>query len=472
MTKPQSPPLWQQLQAAQACLQSVSEGVSTTQALGVVSPQMRGGVQSILFHSLRRLATAQAILKKLATKAPKEPTRSLMYVCLAIGSTVDDSMYSEFTLVSQAVEAAKRDPLMKAQAPFINACLRRFFREKEALLDGVKDQLEAHWNYPKWWISKVREQYPIDWERILSVGNLPPPLTLRVNLSRTSRHELAQSWTDKGLEFTAQGAQGLVLTKPLPVHEIPGFDDGLCTVQDAGAQLAAQILMNALQENMISKADANSDSDENAGTNINTNSPNLNERSDLTPKRWRVLDACAAPGGKTTHLLEYPGVDVTALELDEGRCEKVRESCERLGVQAQVICADAGELSEWWNGQAYDAVLLDAPCTASGIVRRHPDIRWLRREGDIAQLGLLQKRLLSKAWEVLARGGYLLYCTCSIFKQEGELQIQSFLTRNTDAVICTQLGHLLPTAGANVTLVTDNELNDHDGFFYALLQKK
>ena len=190
------------------------------------------------------------------------------------------------------------------------------------------------------------------------------------------------------------------------------------------------------------------------------------------PKRLKVLDACAAPGGKTTHLLEYPGLEVTALEVDEARCDKVRESCERLGVQADVVCADASDLSAWWNKEPFDAVLLDAPCTASGIVRRHPDIRWLRRESDIAQLGLMQQRLLAKSWEVLARGGYLLYCTCSIFRQEGELQIQAFLTRNTDAVICTQPGHLLPTAAGKGSLVTDNELNDHDGFFYALLQKK
>jgi 16S rRNA (cytosine967-C5)-methyltransferase len=373
-------------------------------------------------------------------------------------------MYSEFTLVSQAVEAAKRDVLMKAQAPFINACLRRFFRERDALIREVQDQPEALWNYPSWWIRRVREQYPKNWERILEVGNLAPPLTLRVNLSRTSRAELAKSWTEKGLAFTEQGEQGLVLSHPLPVHDIPGFDAGLCSVQDAGAQLAAQILVKALQTSGLEKTDPPASAVTGRGS--------LDGTSGAGPKRLKVLDACAAPGGKTTHLLEYPGLEVTALEVDEARCEKVRESCERLGVQADVVCADASDLSAWWNKEPFDAVLLDAPCTASGIVRRHPDIRWLRRESDIAQLGLMQQRLLAKSWEVLARGGYLLYCTCSIFRQEGELQIQAFLTRNTDAVICTQPGHLLPTAGGKGSLVTDNELNDHDGFFYALLQKK
>lgn len=464
MTKPQSLPLWQQLQATQACLQDVTQGASTGQVLSLVDPDMRAGVQSLLFHTLRRLGTARALLKKLANKAPKEPANSLLCVSLALASSVDRPMYSEFTLVSQAVEAAKRDVLMKAQAPFINACLRRFFRERDALIREVQDQPEALWNYPSWWIRRVREQYPKNWERILEVGNLAPPLTLRVNLPRTSRAELAKSWTEKGLAFTEQGEQGLVLSQPLPVHDIPGFDAGLCSVQDAGAQLAAQILVKALQASGLEKTDPPASAVTGRGS--------LDGTSGAGPKRLKVLDACAAPGGKTTHLLEYPGLEVTALEVDEARCDKVRESCERLGVQADVVCADASDLSAWWNKEPFDAVLLDAPCTASGIVRRHPDIRWLRRESDIAQLGLMQQRLLAKSWEVLARGGYLLYCTCSIFRQEGELQIQAFLTRNTDAVICTQPGHLLPTAGGKGSLVTDNELNDHDGFFYALLQKK
>lgn len=446
MTKPQSLPLWQQLQTTQSCLHAVSQGSSTGQVLNGVAPSMRAGVQSLLFHTLRRLGTARALLKILATKAPKEPAYSLLCVSLALASAEGESMYSQFTLVSQAVEAAKRDPLMQPQAPFINACLRRFFRERDALIAKVNTQLEARWNYPAWWTAKVRDQYPNQWERILEVGNLAPPMTLRVNLSRTTREELAKSWTDQGLQFSVQGLQGLVLDQPLPVHLVPGFEEGLCTVQDAGAQLAAQILMDAIRGSSALKP--------------------------AEQKGIKVLDACAAPGGKTTHLLEYMGVQVTALDVVQDRCVKVQDSCERLGVHAQVICADAAQLETWWDKEPFDAVLLDAPCTASGIVRRHPDIRWLRRESDVTQLVLEQRRLLDTSWQVLARGGYLLYCTCSVFKQEGELQIQSFVTRNTDAVICVQPGHLLPCASGKGTLVTDNEPNDHDGFFYALLQKK
>ena len=419
MTKPQSLPLWQQLQATQACLQDVTQGASTGQVLSLVDPDMRAGVQSLLFHTLRRLGTARALLKKLANKAPKEPANSLLCVSLALASSVDRPMYSEFTLVSQAVEAAKRDVLMKAQAPFINACLRRFFRERDALIREVQDQPEALWNYPSWWIRRVREQYPKNWERILEVGNLAPPLTLRVNLSRTSRAELAKSWTEKGLAFTEQGEQGLVLSHPLPVHDIPGFDAGLCSVQDAGAQLAAQILVKALQASGLEKTDPPASAVTGRGS--------LDGTSGAGPKRLKVLDACAAPGGKTTHLLEYPGLEVTALEVDEARCEKVRESCERLGVQADVVCADASDLSAWWNKEPFDAVLLDAPCTASGIVRRHPDIRWLRRESDIAQLGLMQQRLLAKSWEVLARGGIYYTALAQFLGRRGSFRSKRFL---------------------------------------------
>ena len=224
MTKPQSLPLWQQLQTTQSCLHAVSQGSSTGQVLNGVAPSMRAGVQSLLFHTLRRLGTARALLKILATKAPKEPAYSLLCVSLALASAEGESMYSQFTLVSQAVEAAKRDPLMQPQAPFINACLRRFFRERDALIAKVNTQLEARWNYPAWWTAKVRDQYPNQWERILEVGNLAPPMTLRVNLSRTTREELAKSWTDQGLQFSVQGLQGLVLDQPLPVHLVPGFE--------------------------------------------------------------------------------------------------------------------------------------------------------------------------------------------------------------------------------------------------------
>jgi 16S rRNA (cytosine967-C5)-methyltransferase len=184
-----------------------------------------------------------------------------------------------------------------------------------------------------------------------------------------------------------------------------------------------------------------------------------------------ILDACAAPGGKTAHLLELADARVTALDIDPARCERIHETLGRLGLQADVLSADAGQPSKWWDGRLFDAVLLDAPCTASGIVRRHPDVRWLRRESDIAQLAALQARLLAVLWPLVKPGGALLYCTCSVFRAEGEVQAQTFVAHNRDAVLRPAPGHLVPRTGANGNAVPDNLTGDYDGFYYALLEK-
>ncbi|MDB5878860.1 MAG: rsmB, partial [Variovorax sp.] len=189
----------------------------------------------------------------------------------------------------------------------------------------------------------------------------------------------------------------------------------------------------------------------------------------------RVLDACAAPGGKTAHLLEASGdlpIEVTALEIDALRSRRIGETLARIGVEAKVLIADAARPSEWWDGRPYDAILLDAPCTASGIVRRHPDVRWLRRESDTPQLAVQQAALLASLWPLVRPGGRLLYCTCSVFREEGSHQIEAFLQHNTDARLRPSPGHLLPQFGVNARGVPDNPLGDHDGFFYALLEKQ
>jgi 16S rRNA (cytosine967-C5)-methyltransferase len=190
----------------------------------------------------------------------------------------------------------------------------------------------------------------------------------------------------------------------------------------------------------------------------------------------RILDACAAPGGKTAHLLEYAAargmvIEVTALDVDAGRCQRIHENLLRLKLNAKVLVADAAQPSAWWDGQAFDAILLDAPCSASGIVRRHPDIRWLRRETDIAQLAVLQRKLLEALWPLLGPHAPLLYCTCSVFKAEGQGQIQTFLAHHTDAALLPSVGHLLPQSTQQSATLQDNHLGGHDGFFYALLQK-
>jgi 16S rRNA (cytosine967-C5)-methyltransferase len=186
----------------------------------------------------------------------------------------------------------------------------------------------------------------------------------------------------------------------------------------------------------------------------------------------RILDACAAPGGKTGHLLELADAQVTALDMDPARCERIGETLRRLGLSARIIAADASEPAQWWDGEPFDAILLDAPCTASGIVRRHPDVRWLRRESDIARLAHVQSRLLTTLWPLLKPGGRLLYCTCSLFRAEGEAQAQTFVAHNKDAVSRPAPGYLLPQNGANDNSLRDNLEGDHDGFYFALFEKR
>jgi 16S rRNA (cytosine967-C5)-methyltransferase len=187
--------------------------------------------------------------------------------------------------------------------------------------------------------------------------------------------------------------------------------------------------------------------------------------------RLRVLDACAAPGGKTAHLLELGNCEVTALDIDESRCGRIHQTLQRLELHAEVLTGDAAQPETWWNGNLFDAILLDAPCTASGIVRRHPDVPWLRRETDIASLALVQAGLLKALWPLLKPGGRLLYCTCSVFKAEGADQIQTFLAHNTHATLLPSPGHLMPHFKANNDAVPDNSEDDHDGFYLALLEK-
>jgi 16S rRNA (cytosine967-C5)-methyltransferase len=349
-------------------------------------------------------------------------------------------MYPVHTLVSQLVEAAKHQPQTRAQASFINACVRRFLREEKALMDQALQGLPAQWNFPLWWIKRVQRDYPSDWQIILQASQQAAPMGLRVNQRKISRESLQQLWAEKGILADAVGEDGLVLRQAQPVQAIEGFSQGLCSVQDAAAQLAVPLLLKGL---------------------LASNGGRLN-----------VLDACAAPGGKTAHLLEYGDVDVWALDIDAQRCERVQENLQRLGLQAKVVCADVADTSSWWTGQLFDAILLDAPCTASGIVRRHPDIPLLRRESDIAALVKEQRRLLDALWPLLAPGGRMVYCTCSVFRDEGQYQIDSFLARNTQAVLRPSPGHLMPGMAANPAGLLDNAASGHDGFFYAVLEQR
>ena len=432
-------PLWRQLQSVAAVIQSIRAGVSGTAAIERVPVELRPGVQALSFQVLRGLGRAQALRQLLANRAPSAPADALLCTALALVWSETDAPYEAFTLVNQTVEAAKRTPTTKAQANFINGCLRRFLREREQLVAHTDSNPVAVWNHPQWWIDRVKKEQPEHWQAILKANNQQAAMTLRVNCRQSSVSDYLNQLKSLGLEGVASGESGVTLSQAKPVHVLPGFSSGMVSVQDTAAQMAAPLLLAGLQP---------------MGSAL------------------RVLDACAAPGGKTAHLLEYADCDVTALDMDAARCERIHQTLARLGLEARVRVSDAVDTAQWWDGQLFDAILLDAPCSASGIVRRHPDVRWLRRETDIAQLAQIQARLLKTLWPLVRPGGRLLYCTCSVFQAEGAGQIKTFLAQHNDASLLPSPGHLLPRHRQSEEQVPDNRLTDHDGFYYALLEKR
>jgi 16S rRNA (cytosine967-C5)-methyltransferase len=289
----------------------------------------------------------------------------------------------------------------------------------------------GRYSYPQWWIDKLRTQYPRHFSAMLDAGNLHPPFTLRINRRHTTREAYLALLARDAITATAVGAEAVTLARALPVDRLPGFAEGMVSVQDAAAQLAAPLL--DVQNGM------------------------------------RVLDACAAPGGKTTHLLEIASLELTALDSDATRLERVRQNLARLRLEdARLLVADASDPAAWWDGKPFDRILADVSCSASGVVRRHPDIKWLRRRGDIAQFVLQQQRLLGSLWRLLASGGKLLYTTCSVFLEENSLQVAEFLMRHADARALPLHGVKTLDGTPEGQLLPDNE---HDGFYYALMQK-
>ncbi|WP_439521044.1 16S rRNA (cytosine(967)-C(5))-methyltransferase RsmB [Hydrogenophaga sp.] len=433
-----APSLSTQLRATARCVRAVGEGRSLSDVLPEVAPALRPGVQALTFHVLRHLGMARALVALLAERKPQAAVLGLLHSAVALLLEPTDGVrYAPHTVVNQAVGAARNDRSTERQASFVNACLRRFLREQVDLLAEVERDPVARWNHPLWWIERLRRDHPQDWQAILTASNQPGPMTLRVNRRRTDRASYQQALQDQGLASTPVGSDGLELATPLPVERLPGFAQGHCSVQDAAAQRAADLLLEGRE---WSRAD-------------------------------RVLDACAAPGGKTAHLLERAEVDLLALDVDPGRCERIQDTLGRLGLAAEVRCADAARPGAWWDGRAFDAILLDAPCTASGIVRRHPDVRWLRREADVAALVAVQRALLEALWPLLKPGGRLLYATCSVFRAEGEGQVRAFLEHHTDAVLRPSLGHLLPGLAAGSGEFNDNRPGGQDGFFYNRIDK-
>ncbi|MDR0996161.1 MAG: 16S rRNA (cytosine(967)-C(5))-methyltransferase RsmB [Zoogloeaceae bacterium] len=399
--------LHEQLRAAAQIVLAVSNGRSLAAGLlKDVSADARPLVQDIVFGVLRAGEAAFARLGATGTIAL--PVACLLRCALYRLDTWPDRAH---IVVSEAVKAAPPG----GPGRLVNAVLRNYLRhqlENECL---AAENPAVIWQHPRWWIDKVRRDYPEDWKTILATGNQHPPLALRVNVRQISPDDYLDCLTARGLAGQRVGPVGILLDKPVPARELPGFFEGWVSVQDLGAQEAIRHL-----------------------------SP---------PPGSAVLDACAAPGGKAAHLLEAFDIRLTAMDLDAKRLRQVRESFARLGLSGETVQGDAAT----WAEGSFEAILADVPCSASGIVRRQPDIKWLRRETDIARFAAQQKRILDNLWQRLKPGGALLYATCSVFPEENTQQIAAFLPRHPEATL-TEEKQLLPCA-------------HHDGFYYARLVK-
>ena len=445
------------MQAVAQTMWAVQTGQSWQQAVADTPDALRPGVQALGFAVLRNWGRAQALCAELAAKPPPPLADALLTSALAL-LALPEPPYAPHTLLNETVQAAKAHEETSFQAGFINACLRRFLREQAALMRLTDRLPAAQWNYPSWWLQRLQQDYPQQWRNIAEQGNQSAALQLRVNMTQTTQADLLARLQAAGIQAQAFGVAGIELARHGDVTRLPGYEEGHFSVQDAAAQLAAPLLLEGF-----------------AGK-----------------KNLRVLDACAAPGGKTAHLLEVAQhggqkLDLTAVELDAKRAERIHDNLQRLQLTgAKVEVADALLFAEnaAEAGQQFDAILLDAPCSASGIVRRHPDVRWLRRETDIGQLARLQTQLLRMHWALLPVGGRLLYCVCSVFKAEGQGVVRAFLERNTSARLLPAPGHLSPLNRGGQTRIPDNrgtgalpasyawiESAAHDGFDYALLEK-
>ena len=466
-----TPALSVQLVQVARCVQAVEAGRSLTDALPQVPAALRPGVQALAFHALRHLGLARALALRLVDTPPPPVTAALLHVALALLAAQDEHpatpRYDSHTVVDQAVQAMHT--VRRAQAGLVNACLRRFLREQDALLPEVLADWEARYNHPAWWVKRVRRDHPQHWQAILAAAQQPAALVLRAHAPAIGQDALLQQMKQAGVDAVAvppaadvadaaylipDTADAIALVRHLPVEALPGYAQGWFAVQDVAAQMAAPLLLQGLAKQLLAAS--------------------LPWPSATEP--LRVLDACAAPGGKTAHLLAYAHalglpVQVLALEVDGQRASRITENLQRLQVHADVKVADAAQTGRWWDGQPFDAILLDAPCTASGIVRRHPDVRWLRRESDVAALVDTQRQLLDALWPLLRPGGRMVYATCSVFKAEGAGQVAAFLARHTNAHSAPAPGHLFPGLVRQPQALADNPAREHDGFFYARLDK-
>jgi len=385
-------------------------------------PGLAAAIQDLCYNALRGYGVFDIAVSRLLEKPIAAPSlRGLLITAVA---ELTARPHSAHAIVHQAVEAAALIGEPRAKG-LVNAVLRGFQRRSKELLADIESTDTGHFRHPQWWIDKVRATYPHHWQDILLESNGRSPMTLRVNRRRLSAQQYLEKLRRAGMSARWLGAEAIILGKPLRLDSLPGFAEGEVSIQDAGAQRAAHFLQ---------------------------------VRSGM-----RVLDACAAPGGKSGHILELADCDLTAIDADAVRARRIGENLSRLRLSARVVVGDCRELESYWEGRRFDRILLDAPCSASGVVRRHPDIKWLRRRADIPRFGRIQTEMLDAMWQALARDGKLLYATCSVFREENSEQIGAFLRRHPEATALPvpglAEGQILPSA-------------DSDGFYYALLARR
>lgn len=386
---------------------------------------VRGGAQGALldvcYSTLRAYGRVQALVRMLSSKGAAAPEVEALLWCAL--TTLDRGRYAHYTVVDQAVRACALLEQWPARG-YVNGVLRSYLRGRDALERRIASQDDARYQHPVWWIDALRRDHPARWESILEAGNDHPPMCLRVNRRRAQLEAYLEQLLQAGMVARHIGGSALLLEKPVPVERLPGFAAGMVSVQDAAAQDCARLL--ALADGQ------------------------------------RVLDACAAPGGKAAHILESADVELTALDADPVRAARIEPGLTRLGLTAQVHAADCTALDGWWDGRPFDRVLADVPCTGSGVARRHPDIKWLRRAADVQGFARRQAALLGALWRVLAPGGRLLYATCSVFRDENEAVLDAFCARTPQA-----RRRELPDGAAAQRL----PCAEHDGFFYGQLEK-
>ncbi|MBT0727252.1 16S rRNA (cytosine(967)-C(5))-methyltransferase RsmB [Rosenbergiella australiborealis] len=419
--------------AAQLIEQVIDKGQSLSTVLPaaqrLLAEKDRALLQELSFGVIRYLPQLDYIILQLMDKPMKGKQRIIHYVIMVGLYQLRHTRVPPHAAIAETVQAAvflKRQSLKG----LVNGVLRTYQRrETEFTFDNIADPIR--YLHPSWFITRIKAAWPDDWVSILEANNSRPPMWLRVNQSYISRDRWLVLLQESGFDATATALspQALCLEKPVGVTALPGFKEGWVTVQDLSAQRCSLYL-----------------------------DPQPGEK---------ILDICAAPGGKTTHILELASTaEVTAVDVDAQRLSRVAENLERLNLTATLICGDGRYPEQWLDDQYFDRILLDAPCSATGVIRRHPDIKWLRRDNDIAELASLQKEILEAAWKRLKSGGTLLYATCSILPEENSRQINTFLSQHPEAI-----HEILPGGGNNGLQVLPSELGG-DGFFYAKILKK